>query len=106
MLGGQALAVAETPRQFLEKRVMLALEPAGRPVAHEHQQVFPSTPAGTVQAFVKMFVAWIQIMRLGRETFGKIIRQTRFEKPFHFLHHAFGDPFRREQRVAFQLRGE
>ena len=46
------------------------------------------------------------MMRLGRETFGETIRQLRFEKAFHFLHHAFRDPFRRQQRIAFKGSGQ
>ena len=55
------------------ERIAFALEPARRPVAHEHQQVFPPTSAWTIQAFVKMFVARVKMMRLGRQAFGEIM---------------------------------
>ena len=94
------------PGQFFVERVTLALQPGGRPVAHEHVEIFPAGIARPVHAFVKMFVARIKIMSLGGEPFDEGGGYIGVEKTFHFLHHGFGDPFRDEHRVAFQLRGE
>ena len=88
------------------ERIALTLEPAGCPVAHIDVEVVEAKVAGAVQHFFEMPVARVKMMRLGREAFGEIFRQLGFEKPFHLLHHTFGHPFRREQRVAFQLRGQ
>ena len=53
-----------------------------------------------------MLVARIKMMRLGREPFREPFRQLRLEKFFRLPHHAFGDDFRPEQRVAFQRGGK
>ena len=53
-----------------------------------------------------MPVPLIKIIRPGREPLDETVRQARVQKPLHFLHHAFGHPFRREQGVAFELGGQ
>jgi len=64
------------------ERVALPLQPAGRPVAHEHIKILPSAIAGTVHAFVKMFVARVKMVRLGGESFGEVGGQIGFKETF------------------------
>lgn len=85
---------------------MLALEPAAGPIAHIHVKTVATGIAATIQHLFEMPVARIQIMRLGSETFGEISRKFSFEKTFRFLHHAFGDGIRHEQRVTFEPDGQ
>jgi hypothetical protein len=41
---------------------------------------------------MEMLVSWIEVKRLGREPFGEIGRQFRFQETLGFLHHALGNP--------------
>ena len=88
------------------KRVALALQPRRRPMAHVHVEIISTGVTGAVEHLLELTMARVEAVRLGREPVDEIRRQVGFEKAFRLLHHAFGDPFGREQRVAFELGGQ
>ena len=82
------------PGQALEERGTLLLQPACNPMAHVHIKVVAPLVAGTVQHLVKLFMARVEVMRLGCETSGVTFRQLDAEESLRLPHHALGDHLR------------